>query len=117
AFCSATCPIATSIIPPFAAFFIKVLSLSLNDEPSPATFVSAALIAPVRLIASITKPRINNCETILILVFMILFDLTRRGEPSLKYKSKAAGSLDAKQLGVLPLLPYQPEIFRSYELS
>src|SRR4029077_9142783 len=38
-------------------------------------------------------------ETILILVFMILFDLTRRGEPSLKYKSKAAGSLDAKKIG------------------
>src|SRR5262245_22521827 len=108
---------ATSIIPPFAAFFIKVLSLSLNDEPSPVTLVSAALTAPVRLIAPITKPRIHNCETTLILVFIILFDLTRRGEPSFRYKSKAAGSLDAKQAGELPLLRYEPEIFRSYELS
>jgi hypothetical protein len=72
AFSSAIFPIVTSIVPPFAAFFMKILSFALNDEPSPVGVVSA-LVAPARLIAPITRARIHNCETIRILVFMVLF--------------------------------------------
>jgi hypothetical protein len=62
----------TSIIPPFAAFFMKVLSFALNDEPSPVGVVSA-LAAPAKLIAPITKARTHNCETLRIFVFMASF--------------------------------------------
>jgi hypothetical protein len=48
------------------------LSFALNDEPSPVGVVSA-LAAPARLIAPITRARIQNCEIIRILVFMVLF--------------------------------------------
>src|SRR5262245_36631106 len=61
---------------------MKVLSFSLNDEPSPVAVVSAALTAPVRLIAPIIKARIRNCETTLILVVMTLFRLIGRDTPA-----------------------------------
>jgi hypothetical protein len=52
---------------------MKVLTFSLNDEPLPGEVESAALAAPTRLSAPTARARIQNCETIRILVFMVLF--------------------------------------------
>src|SRR5215468_11932756 len=108
-------------MPPFAAFFMKVLSLSLNDEPSPVTLVSAALTAPAMLIAPITKPRIHNCETTLILVFMVLFDLTRRGRAQRQIQIEGGRLVGRERITLrrsfATLLSQAQEIFRWYELS
>src|SRR5262245_19032960 len=75
-FCSARFPMATSIIPPFAAFFMKVLSFTLSDELLDlAAGSSCARATPDRLSAAITKGRTQNRKTVMILLFMAFSEI------------------------------------------
>src|SRR5439155_11833804 len=96
-FCSANFPIATSIIPPLAAFFMKVLYLAVSEEFLPAG-VSCAAATPARLSAAIARERIQNCEITLILVFMVFCTVEIcRDTPAIK-KSQRGACLDADEL-------------------
>src|SRR5215472_19271133 len=105
------------MVPPFAAFFMKVLSFSLNDE-APVEAVSAALTAPVRLIATIITASICNCETTLILVFM-LYWVELPGAPQPQIQIEGGRLVGRETITLLALLAwcYDSEIFRSYERS
>src|SRR5215475_10285067 len=111
---------ATSIIPPFAAFFMKVLSFALSEElllPG----ASCAVATPATLSAAITKGRAQNCEIIVILLFMF-FEIKNRKQPLTWMRAnldlvaacdhvRASIGLDRTWETV------RPQIFFSYELS
>src|SRR5207247_10145748 len=71
----------TSIIPPLAAFFMKVLSFGVTEEAL-AAGVSSAIATPAKLNAAIIRGRIQNCEITVILVLMVLIRLKHAGIPS-----------------------------------
>ena len=60
------------LLPPLASFFMKVLSFTLSDELL-AAGESCPMAAPATLSAATVRVRIQNCETIVILVFMTLY--------------------------------------------
>jgi hypothetical protein len=62
---------ATSIIPPFAAFFMNILSFSLNEE-LPAAGVFCAAATPAEVSAAVVNARMHNFEITVILVFIAL---------------------------------------------
>src|SRR5215467_12073034 len=97
---------------------MKVLSFSLNDE-APVEAVSAALTAPVRLIATIITASICNCETTLILVFMTLLGCFAGDTPASNTNRRRPARWTRNNYGswLAGLVRYDSEIFRSYERS
>src|SRR4029453_11426910 len=82
-FCSATLPIATSIIPPLAALCMNVLSFALTDELLLAG-LSSATARPAKLIDASTRARTPNREITVSLLFIIFFVETYRNDPTPK---------------------------------
>src|SRR5262249_23907557 len=77
-------PIATSIVPPLEAFFMKVLSFSLNEELLGAG-LSWAAATTAALSVAIARVTIQTCDINVLLIFMtfVPFEM-RRDIPAIR---------------------------------